>query len=214
VARARHQAQELGAARFEFAVGLAVSAWTPRPQYDVGEAVELRALVRGRDNQPLSGARLEADVEFPYPVMREGVHGRRITETHAKVEFSPVAETAGEYLATWRAPAMGLYRATVAARDDEGRLGSYLVEFVVGTGDPEFHYLPVDKDTLVQLARTTGGAFHTQADAAGILSELEERRKREFRREEINLWNAPWFFVVFLLCLTAEWILRKRRALN
>jgi len=33
-------------------------------------------------------------------------------------------------------------------------------------------------------------------------------------REEKNLWNGPEFFMIFLGCVTAEWILRRRSGLN
>jgi len=213
-ARAQLGGRDLGAARFEFAVGLAVSAWTTRPQYDVGRPVVLRARVRGKGREPLAGARVTAEIEYPFPVQREGVHGRLLTEEGTTVEFSELPDSPGEHQVTWRPLVPGLYRATVTARDAEGGQGSYLLEFVVGSSAPEFHRLDVDQDVLRLLARTTRGRAHTLATAASIPDELARRRTRQFRRQEITLWNAPWFFAAFLACLTCEWLLRKRRALN
>ncbi len=64
------------------------------------------------------------------------------------------------------------------------------------------------------MANQTGGAYHTLATAGKIPEEIEQRRSLVARREEKNLWNTPWFFAAVLACATAEWILRKRRALN
>jgi len=213
-ARARHRGQEIGLSRFEFASGLAVSAWASRPQYEVGQPVQLRARVRDNENQPLSDAKIAADIEFPFAVARKGVHGRDISEQRATIEFSAMADAPGEYQAHWQPPAPGLYRATVKAEADAAGKGSYLLEFVVGNSDPEFRTLQVDQTTLRTLASATDGRPYTQATAAGIPEELDARRQHERRYEEITLWNAPWFFVVLLLCATSEWILRKRRALS
>ena len=214
VARARLRGREVGASGFEFAVGLAIGAWTARPQYGVGESVMLSARVRGRTGEPLDGARLEAEVEYPFPVMRAGIHGRKVSEDRTTIRFEGLPDTPGEHSVTWRPPAPGPYRVTVTGRDAEDRTGAYMLDFVVGSAAPEFHRIEVDEAALRTLARLTRGRAYTQATAAGIPDELKSRRRQEFRRQEISLWNAPWFFVVLLLCLTAEWLLRKRRALT
>jgi hypothetical protein len=205
---------ELGTAPLEFAVGLGVSAWTTRGHYEPGDGMTLRARVRGRENQPVPDAEVTARVEYPYPLQRQSATGETITESGTTLSLTDLPDVPGEYQVTWQPPVPGLYRVTVTGAAQDGPAGSYLLEFVVGRTSPEFHDLGVDQPGLRALARVTRGRAHTQATAASIPDELDVRRQAEFRTETFSLWNAPWFFAALLAAVTAEWILRKRRALN
>lgn len=213
-ARVKHQGRDLGAAPFEFATGLAVSAWTTRGQYEAGDSVVVRARVRGRENEAVPDENVTAYVEYPFPLTRKSATGKDITESSTSLTLTALADVPGEYQVTWQPPVPGLYRATVHAGGEDESAGSYLLEFVVGRSDPEFHSLDVDHAGLRALARVSSGRWHTQATASSIPDELAGRRRSEFRTETFSLWNAPWFFVFLLAAATSEWILRKRRALN
>jgi hypothetical protein len=135
-------------------------------------------------------------------------------ESRATLRLDPIPLSLGEYQASWNPPGGGLYKVDAVARDDAGELGTDRFEFVVGEAVSEFDRVDVDEDTLRALAARTGGTYHTMATASRIPDELEQRRTMVLRRHEVNLWNAPWLFSIFLACVTAEWIYRKRRNLN
>ena len=192
-----------------------VKGWTPRIQYEPGEAVLLRVKVRGRDGEPEERAAVEARVGYPIPVRSEGAEGEEVVSEGTVLQLGVVPLSLGEYQVPWTAPAAGLYRVTAAASlaDGEDLLGTDDFEFVVGLVASEFDRVDVDEQLLRSLAAQTGGVYHTLATAGRIPDEIRQRRALVARRSEISLWNAPGFFLVFLACVTTEWFLRKRRGL-
>jgi len=102
----------------------------------------------------------------------------------------------------------------VRASDDQGEIGRAELEFVVGDAAGEFDRVDVDELSLRAVASQTGGRFHTLATAGRIPDELEKKRHSRVYAEEKDLFNEPGFFLLFLGCVTVEWVLRKRHALN
>ncbi len=205
----------------EMAPDQLVKAWTARVEYESGKAVLLKARVRNRDGEPEERARVEVNISYPIPVRTVASDGAEALENGTTVRLEPVPLSLGEYQLPWQPPASGLYQATAAAYDggtdpsgvEGAELGTDRFEFVVGHAASEFDRVDVDEQMLRSLANQTGGVFHTLATAGQIPEELEARRALVAHREELNLWNAPWLFTLFLACVTAEWILRKRRGL-
>ena len=194
--------------------GQLVSAWTPRAEYEPGAAVLLKARVRTADGQPEQGVQLEVRIEYPIPLKRVTPGGEEVVEKSVLVQLEPQPLSPGDYQLPWQPPATGLYRASAAARRGDEELGTAEFEFVVGRAATEFERVDVDEAMLRQLAGQSGGAYHTLATAGRIPDELEERRRLVARRHEVNLWNAPWCLALFLACVTAEWVVRKRHGLN
>ncbi len=191
-----------------------VSAWSPKSEYEAGAPVSLKARVRGRDRQPKDDATVEVTVSYPAPVTVKAADGTETSVSSATVRLDPVPLGLGEYQATWRPPGGGLYKASAAARDEAGELGTAHFEFVVGQATGEFDRVDVDEAALQEVAARTGGVYHTMATASRIPQELQQRRTTVVRRRELSLWNAPWLFSIFLACVTLEWVLRKRKNLN
>ena len=190
--------------------GKPVCGWTTRAQYEPGETVILQARLK----EPMSEAKLSARVELPAPVKQANSGGKESLRKQASVNFTALPLNPGRYQAAWRPPAEGVYRVELSGAAGGEEIGKDHFEFIVGRPDREFDRVDVDEALLRNLAARTGGAFHTLADAGRIPDELRARRRMIMRREEFNLWNAPWFFAVFLACVSAEWILRKRCGLN
>jgi hypothetical protein len=66
----------------------------------------------------------------------------------------------------------------------------------------------LDEEPLRSAARISGGAFYREEDLARLPEQVESRTLPFTQRQEILLWNALalWLFV---LLITAEWVLRK-----
>ncbi len=191
-----------------------VTAWPGKVEYAPEEAVLLKARVLNREKQPEESADVRVRIAYPIPVKPKGADADSEPELETTVRLSPVPLSPGDYQVPWRAPAVGLYRASATAMHGGDMLGTADFEFVVGEAAGEFDNVDVDETTLRALAAQTGGAYFTMATAGRIPEELRQRRGLVVRRRELNLWNAPGFFAALLACATAEWILRKRRGLN
>ena len=194
--------------------GQSVGAWASRMEYEPGEQVVLKARVKDRQGQPEEQAAVEVRISYPIPVQKLAPDGKEVQEKEALVQLEPLPLSLGEYQSSWGPPAAGLYQAAATARAGDDVLGTAQFEFVVGQAASEFDHVDVAEQTLRAVANETGGVYHTLATAGRIPDELAQRRSLVAHREEMNLWNAPWFLAVFLACVTAEWILRKRRGLN
>jgi hypothetical protein len=198
----------------EMAPDQRVKGWTARPEYEPGQRVVLKARVRDAEGQPEERADVQVLLTYPIPVRREEPGGKEIVEEGTTVGLEQVPLSLGEYQIPWDPPATGLYGATALAARDGARLGSDEFEFVVGRAASEFDRVDADEQLLQALAGQTGGVFHRLTTAGAIPAEIEQRRSLVAHRREINLWNAPWLLAAFLACVTAEWVLRKRRGLN
>jgi len=191
-----------------------VSAWTHKVEYESAEPVLISAKVRNRQKEPEDNARVEVQIHYPIPVSRKDQRGQTYTEKEAQLTLNRIPLGLGEYQASFRPPVEGIYRATARAYLEGDQLGEAEFDFVVGRATSEFDRVDVNELELRAIAGETGGRFHSLVTASKIPEELERRRRKITYREEKNLWNAPAFFLVFLGCVTLEWILRKKRALN
>lgn len=191
-----------------------VRASTDRIEYKEAQPVLVSARVLNRARDPEENATVNVEIRYPIAVARKNQRGERYTEEEAKREMTKIPLGLGQYQCTLQPPVAGIYRGTVSAFSKEGQLGKDTFEFVVGHAASEFDRVDVDELVLRAVATESGGRFHTMATADKIPDELEGRRRRIVYREEKNLWNAPFFFLLFLGCVTAEWIVRKRSALN
>jgi hypothetical protein len=72
----------------------------------------------------------------------------------------------------------------------------------------------LNSDLLMSLARKTGGRYYDSQKAASLVKDLPEsmREIRITRRQD--LWNSLPVFLLAVLALNAEWIIRKWKDLN
>ena len=185
-----------------------------KSEYGYEETVLVTAKVRRRDKQPNDNAQVVMTVQYPMPIQKVNPQGATYMESSIDVPLTHIPISLGQYRASFRPPVSGVYKAIVAASDDSGRLAETAFEFTVGRLVSEFDRIDVDELALRAVAGETGGECHTLATARRIPEELRKRQHRKIYSGEINLWNTPLFFLVFLACVTAEWALRKRHGLN
>jgi len=70
-----------------------------------------------------------------------------------------------------------------------------------------------DPATLSSLARLTGGSSYTYRQFSEAVSAMNISRVKESISGEIVLWNKFWLLILFVLCLSAEWVIRKLQQL-
>lgn len=120
---------------------------------------------------------------------------------------------AGEYSNT----AMpGDYWAEVRAVAADGVEHRASTRFLVSQRDPELDNPAADPALLREIAHVSGGDF---LDADGMIARLEEwvtsgMPSLELKRSRrITLWDNWYSLLLFVVVLTAEWVLRKKRGL-
>jgi len=193
-------------------------AWPDKLEYALGEPMTIEARVQSADGEPLDNAKVEVEIQNPTPggaaPPQASPKSTGGDAPAAKAVLGRDAQTVGQYRGSVSPSIGGIGRAIVTASDKNAEFARVEFEFSVGQIAGEFDRVDVDEVLLQTLAAETGGEFHTFATAAQIPEELDQRQHRVMYHEEKNIWNEWGFALVFLACASAEWLLRKRNALN
>jgi hypothetical protein len=66
----------------------------------------------------------------------------------------------------------------------------------------------LDEEALRRAAGLSGGRFYREEDLHRLAESVEPKKTAFVLRQEVLLWN-PLALVLFVLLVTAEWVLRK-----
>ncbi|MFO7987953.1 MAG: hypothetical protein R6U16_00560 [Desulfotignum sp.] len=128
--------------------------------------------------------------------------------------LQPMAMSPGRYRTTFNPPISGTYEGTVTIANDNMEVDPADFSFVIGSPVREFDRVDVDEMAMRRTAIESDGTYHTAATAVNIADNIADKRRDMMRRKELSLWNAPFFFIFVLVCITLEWILRKHYGLS
>jgi hypothetical protein len=104
----------------------------------------------------------------------------------------------------------GDYEATATARLGDREIGRARVRFTVDAYSVEFADARQDIEFLRELAARSGGRYATPESMAELARALPVAPRDVVLRSEVEVWNTTPVFVLFVLVLGAEWLLRKR----
>ncbi|HUG42042.1 MAG TPA: glutamine amidotransferase [Longimicrobiales bacterium] len=175
----------------------------PAAPVPTGEAVEVRARVEGPAFAGVNGARVLARVTAPSGATAE-----------LPLDWSIVRD--GEYAGRFRPIETGLHRIAVEAGEEAGGgSGILAAEGVVMAGPSmeEYFGARMRRPVLERIAAETGGRFYAAADVGRLPEDLTYTARGVTVVEEKELWDMPAAFLLILLLLAAEWMLRRRRGL-
>jgi hypothetical protein len=167
------------------------------------DPTQVRLIVKARDEEfkPLDNAAVKLTIR---PVQDSA--GAKALDLTA--EASPAV--AGRYEATYVAREAGAYcvEATVTSADGKpaGRAATGW------TSDPaveEFQTLKPNRAILEKLAKRTGGEIVAMDQLTSFVRHLPERSAPIKETKTEPLWRQPAVFVFVLVCLLAEWGLRR-----
>jgi hypothetical protein len=185
-------------ARGKLTGGRGVQLSTDRREYRRGESVQLRArfadprLAPAAENVTLSIT----------------ARGR----TRQQVSLRRNAAADGIFEGTLGELAEGSYQVLLSEPQLPGEPPE--AQFVVVAPPGEFARPEMDRAALTAAAEATGGRFYTLSDAGRLVDELPAGRRVPLENlPPIPIWNRWWLLSVFLICLTGEWILRKRKGM-
>ncbi len=127
-----------------------------------------------------------------------------------RFELAPSAVRPGVLEADLTDLPVGSYRVLLAGADAEGVSAAFAVVSPPG----EFAQLEMDAAAMRAAAQRTGGAFLTIDQAGQLLDKLPQAQRVPIESlPPIELWNRWWMLAGICGCLTAEWILRKRKSM-
>lgn len=120
-----------------------------------------------------------------------------------QVVLRPVPEQPGLYRTEFIAGTPGNYEFYVE-QDPATRL-----DFTVTEPKFEFGETAMNEPLLRELADMTGGVFFREEDLQKLPDTISQRTEKVRSPLEVELWSSPFYFLLLLSVVTAEWVLRK-----
>ncbi len=160
-------------------------------------AVNVTVRVRDLEYRPLDNAKVAVRVTLP--------GGGNVT-----LDAEPDGREAGVYAATYVPKQPGAYRfLATAAAPDGSKVGEREGGWAAQPAADEFARLEPDREFLKEIATRTGGEVVDGARLDAFVASLPSRSAPITEPWASPLWHQPLYFLVAILCLSAEWGLRR-----
>ena len=171
--------------------------FSPRSVYNDEHEVRMEAELRNPRFEPIDAAQVEL------LVAPEG-------DEPFSVSMQPSDTGRGRYVATFDAPATGLYRVDMSARAPDGEMQSATAYVRRADGLLEHYGVRQDRAVLTRIADMTGGRYWSLEDLDQLAAAIPYSRAGIVERQTLDLWNLPIVFLVLLGLLGSEWLLRLK----
>ena len=172
-----------------------------RRQNSLGAPAELRVAVRDPEYKPMDNASVSLLVTAPDGSDRE-------------LRPEPSSGEAGTYLVSYVPRQPGAYRAkAIVTAADGSDVGSHEVGWTSDPASEEFRRLQPDLALLQRIAEQTGGQLVAAERLEQFIVDLPNRKMPITDPWISPLWHRPLVFLLAIVCLTAEWGLRRFKGL-
>ncbi|MCA8921381.1 MAG: VWA domain-containing protein [Planctomycetes bacterium] len=170
---------------------------TDKTKYDVGEEVRIRAEIR--DEDALRG-RTKQEVELEHP------DGETQIVTLQKDDTEP-----GKFTGVYTPVKIGPYRLSINPGEFGGEHEVASRVFEVKLPRLELQDPRMDKEGLEKIAAASGGGRFVRLHEIYDLPEqvLPQTEERTRNRDEEELWDNKWMFMILCVVLILEWLGRK-----
>ncbi len=171
-------------------------------------AVQLQVRVRDDKYQPQDDAAVTLEVR---PVMADTGEGPTPV---IRLRAEPSLDEAGLYQATYVPHYTGGYQATASVTNAVGaQVGRVEAGWSADMAAEEFRSLQPNVGLLETIARQTGGEVIPPAGLGDFVRRLPQRQAPVMEAWIVPAWHTPLMFAFALLCLVAEWGLRRWKGL-
>ena len=169
-----------------------------RNAYRLGEKVQLNARLLDAFYHPVKADNVVA-------VLKSG------TGQEQKILMQPNPGAPGLFTAQVQPDRIGKFEATVNSPAQPGAKAS--AGFVVESQELEKQRPELDETLLRKVAAAGGGKLYTPDKLGDWMRSLPNNPLVIRREQEVELWDAPLFLILFLAPLSLEWLIRKRKGL-
>jgi uncharacterized membrane protein len=168
----------------------------PRPE-STTPALNIAVRVRDAEYRPLDNAKVTFRVTLPA--------GDSLT-----LDAEPDGGEAGLYAASYVTKQPGFYRVVASASAPDGSaIGEREAGWAAQPAADEFARLEPDRELLKQIASQTRGEIVDGQNLAAFVSSLATRDAPITEPWTSPLWHQPLYFLFAIVCLLAEWGLRR-----
>jgi hypothetical protein len=165
---------------------------TEKQNYTTGERISVYARLYSVGYEPVQEPAIK------------GAYGLRTSDGQRfEVTLRPIPEQPGLYRGEFVAPAPGSYQFFVEP-DPETPL-----DFNVTEPKFELGETAMNEGLLKEMANITGGAFFREETLYKLPETISAKTEKVRSPLEVELWASPLAFILMLMVITAEWILRK-----
>ncbi len=171
------------------------------PVCEVGEPVALSTILRDAAGDAVSEAKVVFSMERPNQ-----------TGIVSHVKGDPVRP--GRFAMGFHPDTSGMHKAVVSIRLPEGSEEEKALEFFVTPSRKELLSVRPDEQSLRDLAEATGGSVVPIWEQNKLKIPTPESGSNSRVVEiTVQLWQSPGLVLLLVICLSLEWLLRKRRGL-
>jgi hypothetical protein len=172
---------------------------TDREKYSTGDRITVYArLYRERDLEPMT----EPQVKAYYSEARAAATATARVGEH-EITLRALPDQPGMYRGEFVAPAAGNYTLRVP-----GDAASQL-DFSVTEPKLEMGETALNATLMQEMAAQSGGLALREEDLYRLPELIRNTSQPVLSQVEVELWCSPLYYLVLLLLVTAEWIIRK-----
>ncbi len=164
-----------------------------KPNYVSGERVKVFARLYRAGFEPVT----DSSVKSFYRLRDDS--GAFKTE----LALRPVPDQPGLYRGDFVAPSAGQYEFGVDLDVDRR------VVFNVSDARFELGDTAMNESLLREMAEISGGEFFREENLFGLPDRIAQRTEKVRSPMEVELWSSPLYFLLMLVLVTTEWVLRK-----
>jgi hypothetical protein len=160
-------------------------------------AIEVAVRVRDTEYRPLENAKVALKITLP----DGGI---------LALDAEPDSREPGLYSATYVTKHAGAHRVVASATSADGAIaGERETGWAAQPAADEFARLIPDREFLATIAAKTGGEVVDGGKLDAFVATLNSRRAPVSEQWTSALWHHPSYFLITIICLSAEWGLRR-----
>jgi len=169
-----------------------------KPKLDApSPTLDLTIRVRDPQYHPVDDAKVSIDITMP-----DG--------NHLAVTAEPLADEPGAYLASVVTAQPGPYRFKSSATAADGTtIGTQDAGWAAQPSADEFNRLEPNRDAMATIAAQTHGEVVDGDRLDSFVAGLSFRSAPIVEPWTAPLWHQPFYFLIAILCLAAEWGIRR-----